>query len=501
MIEPMKPLLAVLAAGSLLIGASAPAPRAATVPAPAPAPMPVAGGAAAGDALLDDVESRGFHYFWDLADPHTLLIPDRAPTPSFSSIAAVGFGLTAYGIGAERGYVTRTEAAARTLATLRSLQAMKQGPEASGVSGYHGFFYHFLDMRTGVRFQTIELSTIDTSLLMAGVLFAQSYFDRSDPAEAAIRTAAEELYERVDWPWEQVRAPAISMGWTPEDGFHTYDWRGYNEAMIVILLALGSPTHPVGASAWGEYTKTDRWGTYFGQDLLLFAPLFGHQYSHVWIDFRGIRDELMRAHGIDYFENSRRAAIAQHAFAVENPNRYRDYGDRIWGLSACDGPMDATVTIDGRRRAFHGYTARGATAGDVRDDGTIAPTAAASSIVFTPELSIPAIREMSVRYGSQLYSTYGFLDAFNPTLRTGAGVRQGHVDPALGWFDVDYLGIDEGPIVAMIENHRSGLVWRVMRRNPHLVRGLRRAGFNGGWLVGSPLGETDTTLRRETGPR
>jgi hypothetical protein len=464
--------------------ARAPAP--APVPVPAPAALPAPAQVPADGALLDDVESRGFRYFWDLADPHTLLIPDRAPTPSFSSIAAVGFGLTAYGIGAERGYVTRAQAAARTLATLRSLWTMKQGPAPHGVSGYEGFLYHFLDMRSGERFQTIELSTIDTSLLMAGVLFAQSYFDNDSPTEAAIRATAEELYERVDWPWEQVRAPAISMGWTPEEGFHTYDWRGYNEAMIVIVLALGSPTHPVAASAWGEYTKSDRWGTWYGQDHILFAPLFGHQYSHVWIDFRGIQDDVMRAHGSDYFENSRRASIAQHAFAVDNPNRYRDYGDRIWGLSACDGPMDATIVIDGRSRTFHGYSARGATADDVRDDGTITPTAAASSIVFTPELSIPAIREMSRRYGSHLYSTYGFLDAFNPTLRTGAGVRQGRVEPGEGWFDADYLGIDEGPIVAMIENYRSGLVWRVMRRNPHLVRGLRRAGFAGGWLESAP---------------
>jgi hypothetical protein len=438
------------------------------------------------EALLDEVERRSFHYFWDLADKRTLLVPDRAPTPSFSSIAAVGFGLTAYGIGAERGYVTRGEAAERTLATLRSLWGMRQGPEARGVSGYKGFFYHFLDMRTGERFKTIELSTVDTSLLMAGVLFAQSYFEGEDEKETAIRAMAERLYERVEWPWEQVRTPAISMGWTPEEGFHTYDWRGYNEAMIVIVLALGSPTHPVGANAWGEYTKTYRWGTFYGQSHLLFAPLFGHQYSHVWIDFRGIQDEVMRAHGIDYFENSRRAALAQHAFAVANPNGYRDYGDRIWGLSACDGPMDATVEIDGRRRDFHGYTARGATAGDIRDDGTITPTAAASSIVFTPELSIPAIREMSRRYGALLYSTYGFLDAFNPTLpplSPPAAVASGRIDPRAGWFDVDYLGIDEGPIVAMIENHRSGLVWKTMRRNEHVIRGLRRAGFTGGWLA------------------
>jgi len=433
-------------------------------------------------ALLDDVERRGFLFFWELADPQTLLIPDRAPTPSFSSIAAVGFGLTAYGIGAERGYVPRAQAAARTLATLRSLLAMRQGPEARGVSGYKGFFYHFLDMKTAERFKTVELSTVDTSLLMAGVLFAQSYFDRDDATESAIRSTAEELYGRVDWPWEQARRPAISMGWTPEEGFHTYDWRGYNEAMIVVLLALGSPTHPVDAGAWGEYMKTARWGTFQGQEHFLFAPLFGHQYSHVWVDFRGIQDDAMREHGIDYFENSRRATLSQHAYAIANPNGYRDYGERVWGLTACDGPMDATLTIDGRQRTFYGYAARGATTGEIRDDGTIAPTAAVSSIVFTPELSIAALREMKERYGSHLYAKYGFLDAFNPTLRTSQGVTSGHVDPALGWFDADYLGIDQGPIVAMIENHRSGLVWKTMRKNPHIVRGLKRAGFTGGWL-------------------
>src|SRR5256885_12732248 len=328
---------------------------------------------------MDDVEKRSFHFFWNLADSKTLLIPDRAPTPSFSSIAAVGFGLTAYGIGAERGYVTRDDAARRTLATLQSLLAMKQGPEPRGVSGYKGFFYHFLDMKTGERFETVELSTVDTALLVAGALFAQSYFDHDDPTEKAIGEAAETLYARIDWTWEQVRPQAISMGWTPEQGFHTYDWRGLNEAMIVVLLALGSPTHPVDPSAWTEYHKTDKWGTFYGQQHILFAPLFGHQYSHVWIDFRGIQDANIRAHGIDYFENSRRATIAQHAYAVANPNQWRDYGDTIWGLTACDGPMDATITIDGRPRTFHSYHARGATEGDIRDDGTIAPTGAVSS--------------------------------------------------------------------------------------------------------------------------
>ena len=433
-------------------------------------------------ALLDDVQRRTFHYFWDLADPNTYLIPDRAPTPSFSSIAAVGFGLTAYGIGAERGYVTREAAAERTLKTLQSFLAMKQGPEARGVSGYKGFFYHFLDMKTAERFQTVELSTVDTALLVAGALFAQSYFDRDNGTEEAIRKAADDLYARVEWTWEQIRPNAISMGWTPEQGFHTYDWRGYNEAMIVIILALASPTHPVGEEAWAEYHKTDRFGTFYGQSHILFGPLFGHQYSHVWIDFRGIRDDINRKYDLDYHENSRRATLAQHAYAIDNPQQFRDYGDKIWGLTACDGPMDATITIDGRPRTFHSYHARGATEGDIRDDGTIAPTAAVSSIVFTPELSIAATREMSRRYGANLYSTYGFVDAFNPTLRTTEQLKHGRVDPNLGWFDIDYLGIDQGPILAMIENHRSGLVWNTMKKNAHIVRGLKKAGFRGGWL-------------------
>jgi len=420
---------------------------------------------AAAPAVVDDLERRTFRWFWDTANPHTFLVPDRWPTKSFSSIAAVGFGLTAYCIGAERGYVTREQARDRVLATIRSLLAMPQGDQAVGVTQYRGFFYHFLDMETGARFKQVELSTIDTTWLFAGALFCQSYFDRDDPTEKAIRDAAEQLYEHAEWDWAQPRAPAITMGWTPEQGFHTYDWRGYNEGMMVIILALGSPTHPVDAAAWSEWTKTYKWGEFYGQQHLLFAPLFGHQYSQMFIDFRGIQDPYMRTHGIDYFENSRRAAISQRSYAIDNPGHWNDYGPNIWGLTACDGPGDAT--IDGR--TYHSYPAPGATEGDIRDDGTIAPTAAASSIAFTPDISIAAIGEMQRKYGSKLYREYGFADAFNPTYPNG-------------WFDADYLGIDQGPIIAMIENYRSGLVWETMKKNPHVVRGLKRAGFGGGWL-------------------
>ena len=434
--------------------------------------------------IVDDLQHRTFQWFWDTTNAKNGLVPDRWPSKSFSSIAAVGFGLTAYGIGAEHGWITREQAAERALTTLRWFLNAPSGPDARGMTGYKGFFYHFLDMQTGARFETVELSTVDTALFLAGALFAQSYFDRDNDTEREIRAAAEELYRRPDWNWEQVRPPRISMGWTPEKGHHDYDWVGYNEAMIVLILALGSPTHPVSPDTWTEYTRTYHWATFYGQPHVNFAPLFGHQYSHLWIDFRGIQDAYMRTKGIDYFENARRATLAQHAYAIDNPGKWRDYGDDIWGLTACDGPMDATVTIDGRKRQFWSYTARGAADGEIRDDGTIAPTAAASSIAYTPGLSTKAIEAMASRYGENVYAKYGFLDAFNPTLRSADKVQHGRIDPNAGWFDVDYLGIDQGPVVAMIENYRSGLVWNTMRKNPHIVEGLRRAGFTGGWLDG-----------------
>jgi hypothetical protein len=190
----------------------------------------------------------------------------------------------------------------------------------------------------------------------------------------------------------------------------------------------------------------------------------------------------MRSKGIDYYENSRRAAYSQRAYAIDNPSEFRGYGPNLWGLSACDGPMDGKLTIDGKEREFKTYHARGAAAGDLRADGTIAPPAAVSSVAFAPEIAIPAIAEMSRRYGSNLYRQYGFVDAFNETLNVDRKTQHGAVVPGVGWFNTDYLGIDQGPIVAMIENHRSGLVWETMKKNPHNVRGLKRAGFTGGWL-------------------
>jgi hypothetical protein len=449
------------------------------------------------------VERRTFDFFWDLADPSNGLVPDRWPTPSFSSVAAVGFGLTAYAIGVERGWVTRGDGRDRVLKTLRFLSTAPQGPSSRGVSGYKGFFYHFLDMETGERFETVELSTIDTTLLMAGVLVCQSYFDRNNVEEAEIRSLADALYRRVEWDWAQPHPPLVNHGWKPEAGFLPYDWGGggYDESLILYVMALGSPTHPVDAAAWSALTGNFRWGPFHGQEYVPFNALFGYQYSHVWIDFRGIQDEYMLGRGIDYFENSRRATHAHRAYAIANPEGFRDYGKNVWGLTACDGPADVTVTIDGRPRTFHTYWARGCSAVETRDDGTIAPTAAASSIPFAPEIGLPAVEEMYRRYGNRLFTKYGFLDSFNPTLRrTDVPLHHGRVDPEVGWFDGDYLGIDQGPIVAMIENYRTGLVWNVMRRNLYIVEGLKRAGFAGGWLDHDPVQSTGTRPLARVGP-
>ena len=433
-------------------------------------------------AFLDSLQHKTFNWFWDLTPASNGLTPDRWPTPSFSSIAAVGFALTGYGIGVERGWITRQQAADRTLATLRFFWTSAQDSAGPNTTGYRGFYYHFLDMTTGRRFQTVELSTIDTSLLLGGVLFAQSYFTGSDTSEKEIRALADSIYARVDWQWARNGAASVTMGWHPEDGFISARWIGYNEGMILNILALGSTTHPVDSTTWSAWTSGYQWATYHGQSFVQFAPLFGHQYSHLWIDFRGIKDAYMQGRGIDYFENSRRATLAQRAYAIANPQGFGGYNANVWGLTACDGPANKTLTIGGRSRQFHTYMARGASSLEEPDDGTLCSTAAGGSVPFAPEIAIPALLQMREIYDDKLYQTYGFVDAFNPTFTAQGQQETGTVDPTLGWFDVDYLGIDQGPILIMIENYRTGLVWNVMKTNAHIIRGLQRAGFSGGWL-------------------
>ena len=441
-------------------------------------------------ALLDDLEARTFRYFWDTANPANGLVPDRWPgNPRLASIAAVGFALTAYVAGVDAGFVTREAARERVLVTARFFANAPQGPAYLGTSGHQGFFYHFLDMQTGHRINGhVELSSIDTALLLAGLLCAQSYFDRDEADEAEIRRLVEQIYGRVNWPWMQQRGELICMGWDPTTGFKRFiDYTGYDEAMVLYLLALGSPTHPVAPAAWAQFTASysRSWGSFMGQQYLGGAPHFFHQYTHVWVDFRGIQDEFMRTHEFDYFENSRRATLAQQAYAIANPGGFKDYSATIWGLTACDGPGTMKGRdYSGRMRQYFDYRARGAGLKDTADDGTIAPTAALASLPFAPEIVLPTLRDLRERFGDQIYGRYGFVDAFNTSFRGGDGkLSDGKYVEGFGWVDTDYIGIDQGPIVAMIANHRNALIWTVMKTNPHLKRGLQRAGFTGGWLA------------------
>ena len=424
---------------------------------------------------IEELEHRTFNYFWELADSSNYQVPDRYPTLTFSSIAATDFGLSAYIVGAEKKYITRAEAADRTLKTLRTLLHLPQGPGKEGISGYRGFFYHFLTLDKAVRYKDVELSSIDTGLLMAGILSAMSYYDSENETERSIRSTSDSLYRRVEWDWMLNDSTRLWMGWHPENSsFIPAEWKGYNEAMILLIMAIGSPTHPIPAEAWDKWCQTYTWDEFEGQPYVQFDPLFGYQYSHVWIDFRGIQDDYMKAKGIDYFENSKRATLSNRAYCMINPKKAKGYGEWCWGLTACDGPASKSMTVEGVSRVFYDYRARGACSYQVVDDGTISPTAAGGSYPFSPEICNHTLQNMWDTYYQDLVGDYGFKDAFNLTYVTSSTPK--------GWFDIDYLGIDQGPILLMIENQQSELLWKVMKKNSYILEGLRKAGFKGGWM-------------------
>lgn len=408
------------------------------------------------DEFLEYVQQTSFDYFWYLANPSNGLIPDRSTTTSPCSIAAVGFGLTAIGIGIDHGWISRTQGVARVLTTLNTFLNGPQGSSTSGTIGYKGWFYHFLDMNTGLRSPASELSSIDTALLLAGILYAKQYFDGTNTDETSIRTKADTIFNRVDWNWMAQGTNVVSMGWFPPGSFIANNWVGYNEGMILYLLGLGAATNPLPASAWNRWTSGYTWATNYGQAYVPFPPLFGHQYSHCWIDFRHTADAYMNSRNSTYFQNSRRATLAQRAYCIANPLDRVGYGSNVWGLTACDGPNQ---TINGT--TYLGYSARGAPPAE-NDDGTIAPTAAGGSIAFTPEFSLPALRHFYTQFRFRIWTAYGFRDAFN------LGAQ---------WYASDELGIDQGPIVVMIENYRSQRVWQLFMRNEEIQRGLQRAGF------------------------
>jgi hypothetical protein len=418
--------------------------------------------------MLDSLLAETFLFFRDEVNPLTGLTPDKTQPHSPSSIAAVGLSLSAHIVAAERGLLSRSAAVMNTLKVLTFLQSRHQGPEPDA-SGYKGFFYHFIDMRTGKRAWNCELSTIDTAILMAGVLTAAAYYGADSEDEREIRRVADALYLRVDWQWVLNGQATICHGWNPESGFLPYRWdNGYSEAHILYVLALGSPAFPIDRLGYRKWISTFRKQVIYGYDHLYAGPLFIHQMSHQWLDFRGIHDDFNRAAGIDYFENSRRATYVQRQYAIENPLQFAHYGEHNWGFTASDGPGPVTLELEGIRRVFYDYTARGAPFGP--DDGTISPWAVIASLPFAPEIVIPTARHAIERLDLKRRSRYGFDASFNPTFPETSSNPNGWVSP---WI----FGLNQGPIILMIENFQSGLIWNLIRECPYIARGLRRAGF------------------------
>jgi len=384
--------------------------------------------------LLDDVQKKALDYFIHERTPETGLIKDWAWNKPVSSdalftIAGTGFALTAYGVGVERGWLDRGEAMEMTKTALRFLH--DQAPNE------HGFFYHFMNEK-GNPAKGTELSPIDTALAMAGVLFAAQYFD--DPE---IKSLAEDIFNRIDWTWMLNGEKTLAMAWSPKNGFQKNRWTNYDESTLMYLLALGSPAHPIPAESWHAVHR--RIGSYKSHRLIQCPPLFTHQYPHIWIDFRNKNDGFQ-----DYFENSRQATLAHRQFAIDESSKFKSYGPNSWGFTAAEGPS--------------GYKAYGAPPGWAIHDGTIAPTACTSSIVFTPNESIACIEHLRQSY-QKLWGRYGFSDSFN-------------VDR--NWYSSKAFAINQGPMILMIENYRSNLIWKAMNQSLVIKQGLEKAGFREG---------------------
>lgn len=424
--------------------------------------------------MLDELQRVTFDYFIKEINPENGLIADTNEPGAPASVAVTGLGMSLYVAGVARGLITRKDAAAKVLTILRFFQNSAQGPEADA-AGYNGFYYHFLNMQTGRRASQCELSTIDSAMLIAGALHAASYFTGGADEEKEIRELAEKIYRRVNWQWALDGGTTIGHGWKPESGFLRSRWdTGYSEALILYVLAAGSPIYPVGPEGYRQWTSSFQVRTEYDFKYIYAGPLFIHQLSHIWLDFRGIRDELNRRMDFDYFENSRRATYIQRQYAIENPLGFKHYGEYVWGLTASDGPGPAEKDVDGVHRQFYGYAARGAPLGP--DDGTVSPWAVATSIPFAPEIVIDSIRHMIERLELSGHGPYGLDSSYNPTWPEKSKGRHAWVSPC-------NFGLNQAPVVLMIENFQSGLVWETTRACPYVGTGLRRLGFQGGWLA------------------
>ncbi|NJD21057.1 MAG: Tat pathway signal protein [Melioribacter sp.] len=415
-------------------------------------------------AFLDTLQYKSFLYFINEINPVNGLVKDRSTDTSPATIAAVGFAVPIWAIGSEKGWITREQSVQYTLSMLNFFWNSEQSTE-SLATGYKGFYYHFLDMKSGKRFWNCELSSIDSGLLYCGIIFARQYYNGNDEKEKQIRELSTKLLERVDWKFFTMSATGpyantISLGWDLKGGFNKLGWWGYTEALFLYIISAGMDMPDV-EKGYDTWLKTYQWRKPYSEKLghVVFPSMFIHQFSFLWLDGRGLIDRYMQKKGIDYFENSRRATYVQREYALANINNWNGYDSLTWGLTACDGP---DKNYNGKQ--YWGYSARGTSGPDSTfDDGTIAPTAAGGSIPFAPEITIPALMNMNDKYGSKgLWGKYGFVDAFNPTLN---------------WYDKDYLGLDQGPIIIMIENYFNGFVWKYFMKDPIVKKGLVRLGF------------------------
>lgn len=418
------------------------------------------------EAMLDSIQKKTFLFFMGEHHPEWGIVRDRTASWAPASIASTGFGIPSFAIGVERGWITRDEAAQITLNMMNFFVNSLQGPDALA-TGYKGFYYHFLRMDTGLREWRCELSSVDTGLLMMGILFARNYYDRDNETENQIRSQASLMLENIEWDFMMMPdsgnyARQISMGWHPESGLHKMGWSGYNEALFLYILAAGTGLENAKES-YRSWLSSYKWQTpYEGLSHVAFPPLFGHQFSHCFIDFRGLADEYMRDKGIDYFENSRRATRVQRQYAIDNPHGWVGYDSLCWGVTASDGPGDK---YNFGEREFLGYAGRGTSGPEYNyfDDGTIAPYGPLSSLPFAPEIVIPTIRSINEKMGDKIWGRYGYYDSFNLTA---------------GWVNDDFIGIDQGPMLIMIENFRTGLVWNYVMNDPVIQKGLQTLGFS-----------------------
>ena len=423
--------------------------------------------------MLETLQLQTFDYFLKNINPKNGLVADKSQPGSHSSIAAVGLGISSYVVGLERKLISREDVIKKILTILKFFHDGRQGPEEDAM-GYRGFYYHFLDMDKGRRAWKSELSTVDTAIFISGVLTAANYFKGVSKEEKEIRNLSESLYRRIDWRWALNKKNAICHGWKPESGFLKYYWdHAYSEAIILYILALGSPTFPIDPIVYRNWTSTFKWKKIYGIEYIYAGPLFIHQMSHLWLDFHGIQDELNKKYDIDYFENSRRATQIHQKYSIRNPKNFKHYNKNNWGFTASDGPGPARRIIEGVDRIYYDYVARGVPFGP--DDGTISPWSVVASLPFAPDIVLSTMRHAINRLKERDPAKSGFDASFNPAFV---------IDGAEGntWVSPWKFGLNEGPMVIMIENFRTQLIWNVFKKCEYIINGLRRAGFSGGWL-------------------